>query len=98
MELLKLLEEGLDNIKMETYVHLLREASEMNLFKKLRPFSDKLYEALSKVENRDDEAFPIAKPSFNKYFRNPDFTKDPKWHEASKVLKFVRKTYLNPES
>lgn len=97
VELLKLMEEGLDNIKIETYVHLLREASEMNLFKKLRPFSDKLYEALSKVENRTDEAFPIAKPSFNKYFRNPDFTKDPKWLEASKVLKSVRKEYLNLE-
>jgi hypothetical protein len=97
VELLKLLEDGLDNIKMEAYVHLLREASEMNLFKKLRPVSDKLYAALSKVENLDDEEFPISGSSFNKYFRNPDFTKEPKWHEASKVLKFVRKKYLNLE-
>ena len=97
VELLKLLEDGLDNIKMEAYVHLLREASEMNLFKKLRPVSDKLYAALSKVENRDDEEFPISGSSFNKYFRNPDFTKEPKWYEASKVLKFIRKKYLNLE-
>jgi hypothetical protein len=78
-------------------VHLLREASEMNLFKKLRPVSDKLYAALSKVENLDDEEFPISGSSFNKYFRNPDFTKEPKWYEASKVLKFIRKKYLNLE-
>ena len=97
VELLKLLEDGLDNIKMEAYVHLLREASEMNLFKKLRPVGDKLYAALSIVENSDDEEFPISGSSFNKYFRNPDFTKEPKWHEASKVLKFVRKKYLNLE-
>lgn len=97
VELLKLLEDGLDNIKMEAYVHLLREASEMNLFKKLRPVSDKLYAALSKVENRDDKEFPISGSSFNKYFRNPDFTKEPKWYEASKVLKFIRKKYLNLE-
>lgn len=97
LELLRLLEDGLDKIKMETYVHLLREASDLNLFKNLRPVSDKLYAALSKVQSRDDEAFPISGPSFNKYFRNPDFTKEPKWHEASKVLKSVRKEYLNIE-
>ena len=97
VELLKLLEDGLDNIKMEAYVHLLREASEMNLFKKLRPVGDKLYAALSIVENSDDEEFPISGSSFNKYFRNPDFTKEPKWYEASKVLKFIRKKYLNLE-
>lgn len=90
VELLKLLEDGLDKIKMETYVHLLREASDLKLFKRLSPVSDKLYEALSNVQDRDDEEFPIAGPSFNKYFRNPDFCKEAKWSEASKVLKNVR--------
>ena len=42
----------------------------------------------------NDEAFPISGSSFNKYFRNPDFTKDPKWLEASKVLKDVRRKML----
>lgn len=93
VELLKLLEDGLDKIKMETYVHLLREASDLKLFKRLSPVSDKLYEALSNVQDLDDEEFPIAGPSFNKYFRNPDFCKDPKWKEASKVLKAVRKNF-----
>ena len=92
VELLKLLEDGLDNIKMEAYVHLLREAADLNLFKtNLKPFSDKLYEALTKVQGRDDEAFPIGGSSFNKYFRNPDFCKEEKWQQAAKVLQAVRK-------
>ncbi|MBQ6179813.1 MAG: hypothetical protein IJK32_09880 [Bacteroidales bacterium] len=97
LELLRLLEDGLDRIKMETYVHLLREASDLNLFKNLKPVSDKLYAALSKVQSRDDEAFPISGPSFNKYFRNPDFCKEDKWQQAAKVLQAVRKA-LNPET
>ena len=91
-ELLYLLEDGLDKIKMETYVHLLREAADLNLFKKMTPFSDKLYEALSRIEGRDDEEFPIAGPSFNKYFRNPDFQSEDKWREAAKVLKAIRES------
>lgn len=75
---------------METYVHLLREASDLNLFKNLKPVSDKLYAALSKVQSRDDEAFPISGPSFNKYFRNPDFQNEEKWREPAKVLQDVR--------
>ncbi len=94
VELLKLLEDGLDKIKMETYVHLLREAADLSLFKKATPFSDKLYEALSRVESREDEEFPIAGPSFNKYFRNPEFCNEDKWTEAAKVLKAVRKDYM----
>lgn len=90
-ELLKLLEDGLDKIKMETYAHLLREAADLSLFKKMTPFSDKLYDALSKIQDVDDEEFPISGSSFNKYFRNPDFCKEEKWQEASKVLKAVRK-------
>ena len=91
VELLKLLEDGLDNIKMEAYVHLLREAAELNLFRNnLKPFSNKLYEALTKVQSRADEAFPIGGPSFNKYFRNPDFCKEEKWQQAAKVLLTVR--------
>lgn len=96
-QLLYLLEDGLDKIKMETYVHLLREAADLNLFKKATPFSDKLYEALSHVESREDEEFPIAGPSFNKYFRNPDFCNEEKWTEAAKVLKAVRKDYMEGE-
>ena len=96
-QLLFLLEDGLDKIKMETYVHLLREAADLNLFKKVTPFSDKLYEALSRVESREDEEFPIAGPSFNKYFRNPDFCNEDKWTEAAKVLKAVRKDYTEGE-
>ena len=92
-ELLKLLEDGLDNIKMETNVHLLREAADLNFFKPAKPQSDKLYAALERVENRDDEAFPIAGPSFNKYFRNPYFQSEEKWLEAAKVLKAVRKDF-----
>lgn len=90
MELLKLLEDGLDKIKMETYVHLLREAADLGLFKKATPFSDKLYETLSRVESREDEEFPIAGPLFNKYFRNPDFCNEDKLTEAAKVLRDVR--------
>ena len=91
VELLKLLEDGLDKIKMETYVHLLREAADLNLFKSnLKPLSDKLYEALSRIEDRDDAEFPIAGPSFNKYFRNPDFQNEEKWREPAKVLQDVR--------
>lgn len=95
-ELLKLLEDGYDNIKMEAYVHLLREAAELKLFKNLKPMSDKLYEELCKVQSRTDEEFPIAKPSFNKYFRNPDFHSEAKWKEAAKLLQSVR-TELNYE-
>lgn len=92
VELLKLLEDGLDNIKMESYIHLLREAADLNFFKNnLKPFSNKLYEALTKVQNREDKEFPIGGTSFNKYFRNPDFQKEDKWKEAAKVLKSVRK-------
>lgn len=90
-ELLKLLEDGLDNIKMETYVHLLREAADLNFFKPSKPQSDKLYAALEKVQSREDEAFPIEGSSFNKYFRNPNFQVEEKWQEAAKVLKAVRK-------
>ena len=82
---------------METYVHLLREASDLNLFKNLKPVSDKLYAALSKVQSRDDEAFPISGPSFNKYFRNPDFKNEEKWQQAAQVLQAVRKA-LYPET
>lgn len=57
---------------------MLREANDLNLFKKATPFSDKLYEALSRVESREDEEFPVAGPSFNKYFRNPDFCNEDK--------------------
>lgn len=92
VKLLKLLEDGLDKIKMETYVHLLREAADMNFFKvNLKPLSNKLFDALTKVQSREDEAFPIAGPSFNKYFRNPDFQEEDKWQEAAKVLQTVRK-------
>ena len=92
VELLRLLEDGLDKIKMEAYVHLLREAADLHLFKNnLKPFSDKLYNALSSVQSRNDEEFPISGPSFNKYFRNPDFQKEEKWIEAAKVLQAVRK-------
>ena len=73
------------------------EAADLNLFKKATPFSDKLYEALSHVESREDEEFPIAGPSFNKYFRNPDFCNEEKWTEAAKVLKAVRKDYMEGE-
>ena len=90
-ELLHLLEDGLDKIKMETYVHLLREAADLNLFKSMTPLSDKLFAALEKVESRDDEEFPISGPSFNKYFRNPNFQDEEKWQQAAKVLKAVRK-------
>lgn len=96
-ELLRLLEDGFDKIKMETYVHLLREASELGLFKPLKPLSDKLYDALVKVQSRDDEAFPIAGPSFNKYFRNPDFKNEEKWLQAALVLQAVRQQYLKGE-
>jgi hypothetical protein len=96
-KLLKLLEDGFDKIKMETYVHLLREAYELKLIKKTRPVSDKLYAALSKIEGRDDEEFPISGVSFNKYFRNPDFCKEVKWREAAKVLDAVHKTYIMGE-
>lgn len=98
VELLKLLEDGLDKIKMETYVHLLREAADLNFFKvNLKPLSDKLYDALAKVQSREDEAFPIAGPSFNKYFRNPDFCKEKKWQEAARVLESVREEYTKGE-
>ena len=93
-ELLYLLEDGLDKIKMETYVHLLREAADLKLFKKATPQSDNLYAALEKVESREDEAFPIEGSSFNKYFRNPNFQDEDKWIEAAKVLKAVRKEYM----
>ena len=96
-ELLKLLEDGYDKIKMEAYVHLLREAAELKLFKNMKPMSDKLFEALCKVQSRTDEEFPIAKPSFNKYFRNPDFCKEAKWLEAAKVLNAVHGEYLKGE-
>lgn len=43
-----------------------------------------------KVQSRDDEAFPISGPSFNKYFRNPDFQNEEKWREPAKVLQDVR--------
>lgn len=98
VELLKLLEDGLDKLKMETYVHLLREAADLNFFKvDMKPMSDKLYDALNKVQSREDEAFPIAGPSFNKYFRNPDFRKEKKWQEAAKVLESVREEYTKGE-
>ena len=97
VELLKLLEDGLDKNKMETYVHLLREAADLGLFKKATPFSDKLYEALSRVESSEGEEFPIAWPSFNKYFRNPDLCNEDKWTEAAKVLKAVHKDYMEGE-
>lgn len=98
VELLKLLEDGLDKIKMEAYVHLLREAADLNFFKvNLKPLSDKLYDALTKVQSREDEAFPIAGPSFNKYFRNPDFCKEKKWQEAAMVLESVRQEYMKGE-
>lgn len=58
---------------------------------------NQLYEALSHVESREDEEFPIAGPSFNKYFRNPDFCNEEKWTEAAKVLKAVRKDYMEGE-
>ena len=93
-ELLKLLEDGYDKIKMEAYVHLLREASEMNLFKKAKPMSNRLYMALSAEKGKDDEAFPISGVSFNKYFRNPDFCEEAKWKEAAKVLKAVHAEYI----
>lgn len=69
-ELLKLLEDGYDKIKMEAYVHLLREASSLSLFKKAKPMSNKLYMALATVNGVPDEEFPISGVSFNKYFRN----------------------------
>jgi len=93
-ELLKLLEDGYDKIKMEAYVHLLREASELNLFKKAKPMSNRLYMALSAEKGKDDEAFPISGVSFNKYFRNPDFCEETKWKEAAKVLKTVHSEYI----
>ena len=93
-ELLKLLEDGYDKIKMEAYVHLLREAAELNFFKKAKPLSNSLYVALAQVQNRDDEAFPISGVSFNKYFRNPDFFKEAKWQEAAKVLQAVHNEFL----
>ena len=93
-ELLKLLEDGYDKIKMEAYVHLLREASELNLFKKAKPMSNRLYLALSAEKGKDDEAFPISGVSFNKYFRNPDFCEEAKWKEAAKVLKAVHAEYI----
>lgn len=96
-KLLKLLEDGFDKIKMETYIHLLREAYELKLFKNTRPVSDKLYAALSKIEGRDDEEFPISGVSFNKYFRNPDFSKEVKWREAAKVLDAVHKAFIMGE-
>lgn len=96
-ELLKLLEDGYDKIKMEAYVHLLREAAELKLFKNMKPMSDKLFEALCKVQSRTDEEFPIAKPSFNKYFRNPDFYTEAKWKEAAKVLEAVHDEYIKGE-
>ena len=93
-ELLKLLEDGYDNIKMEAYVHLLREASSLSLFKKLKPMSNKLYMALAVVNGTADEEFPISGVSFNKYFRNPDFAKEAKWHEAAKVLSVVHREII----
>ncbi len=96
-ELLKLLEDGYDKIKMEAYVHMLREAFELNLFKKSKPVSDKLYAELTKVESRDDEEFPISLPSFNKYFRNPDFCTEAKWKEAAMVLQAVHDEYIKGE-
>ena len=93
-ELLKLLEDGYDKIKMEAYVHLLREASSLSLFKKAKPMSNKLYMALATVNGVPDEEFPISGVSFNKYFRNPDFCKEAKWLEAAKVLTAVHQEFI----
>lgn len=94
-ELLKLLEDGYDKIKIEAYVHLLREASSLSLFKKAKPMSGKLYQALTVVNGKVDESFPISGVSFNKYFRNPDFAKETKWREAAKVLTSVHQEYIS---
>lgn len=71
-QLLKLLEKGRSDIKIETYVHLLQQASEQRFFKDNNMLGIVLYKALK-------DKTSITEDSFKRYFSNHTFVNEPEW-------------------
>lgn len=78
-QLLKLLEKGRGDIKIETYVHLLQQASEQRFFKDNSMLGIVLYKALK-------DKISISEDSFKRYFSNHTFVNEPDWKEPIKLI------------
>ncbi len=89
-ELLSLFEKGRDAIKLESYIHMLREANNtLGFFINQTALGKKIYSCLSGetvVEDANEE-------TVNSYYSKVDYKKTSKWENAIKLVEAVEKKY-----
>ena len=90
-DLLCLLEKGHDTIKLEPYVHLLREANNhLRIFVKKTALGKEIYHCLEGgtiVQDANAE-------TVNSYYSKTGYKTDANWKEAIELLEIVKKEYM----
>ena len=89
-ELLGLFEKGLDGIKLEPYIHMLREAQNtLEVFKKETALGKKIFSCLEGTDIVDD----ANEDTVYSYFSKVDYKGTDKWKKAIMLVEAVEKEY-----
>ena len=89
-ELLGLFEKGLDGIKLEPYIHMLREAQNtLEVFKKETALGRKIFTCLE----RTNIVYDANEDTVYSYFSKVDYKNTPKWKKAIQLIEAVEKDY-----
>lgn len=89
-DLLGLFEKGLDGIKLEPYIHMLREAQNtLEVFKKETALGRKIFNCLEGT----DIVFDANEDTVYSYFSKVDYKNTEKWKKTIDLIKAVEKEY-----
>lgn len=89
-ELLGLFEKGLDGIKLEPYIHMLREAQNtLEVFKKETALGKKIFNCLAGTDIVDD----ANEDTVYSYFSKVDYKNTDKWKKAIELVEAVEAGY-----
>lgn len=89
-ELLGLFEKGLDGIKLEPYIHMLREAQNtLEVFKKETALGKKIFHRLEGT----DIVYDANEDTVYSYFSKVDYKNTTKWENAIELVEAVEKDY-----
>ena len=89
-DLLSLFEKGLDGIKLEPYIHMLREAQNtLEVFKRETALGKRIFHCLEGT----DIVFDANEDTVYSYFSKVDYKNTTKWKEAIELVEAVGKDY-----
>lgn len=88
-DLLSMLEKGRDGIKLEPYVHLLREAYNLHILGKKTGLGKEIYSCLS----GEDIVQDVGSDTVNTYFTKTGYRSDTNWKRIIRLIDAISETY-----